>query len=108
MYGLVIFIHIITCILLITIILIQRGRGGGLVESFSGVESIFGPRTNVFLVRATTILAVIFMCTCLILTFFSIRESKSLLERTEFKKEIQSNQTTPTSDNKISNSSQSQ
>jgi preprotein translocase subunit SecG len=87
MYGLVIFIHVVVCILLITVILIQRGRGGGLVESFSGFESMFGPKTNTFLVRSTTILAVIFMSTCLILTFFSLRQSRSLMERAKIKEE---------------------
>ncbi|MCM8791718.1 MAG: preprotein translocase subunit SecG [Candidatus Omnitrophica bacterium] len=81
MYGLLIFIHIVVCILLIMVILIQRGRGGGLIESFSGFESMFGPKTNVFLTRSTTILAIIFMCTCLILTFFSINQSRSLMEK---------------------------
>lgn len=94
MYGLVIFIHVLSCILLITIILVQRGRGGGLVETFSGVESMFGPKTNVFLTRATTVLAVIFMFSCILLTFFSVKESKSLLEETKFKKETVSKEST--------------
>jgi len=87
MYGLVVFIHVIICIFLIIIILIQRGRGSGLVESFSGVESMFGAKTNVFLTRLTTILAVLFMFTCLLLAFFSVQESRSLMEKRKFLKE---------------------
>ncbi|MFA5410288.1 MAG: preprotein translocase subunit SecG [Candidatus Omnitrophota bacterium] len=75
----VIIIHVIICALLITIILIQAGRGGGLVESFSGVESMFGPKTNAFLTRATTILAILFFITCISLAFLSARQSRSLM-----------------------------
>lgn len=78
--GLVIAIHIIICTLLIIIILIQAGRGGGLVESFSGVESMFGPRTSAFLTRATTILSTLFFITCVGLAFLSARQSKSLMQ----------------------------
>ena len=79
MTGLVITIHVIACALLITIILIQRGRGGGLAESFSGVESMFGTKTNTFLTRTTTILSVVFFITCLILAVLSVRKSRSLM-----------------------------
>jgi len=79
MTGLIIAIHLIVCALLIAIILIQAGRGGGLVESFSSVESMFGPKTNTFLTRATTILAIIFFLTCISLAFLSARQSRSLM-----------------------------
>lgn len=79
-YGILIFIHVIVCIGLIGIVLIQAGRGGGLSESFSGAESIFGTKTNAFLTRATSIFAVIFFITCLSLAFLSKQRSKSLLE----------------------------
>lgn len=79
MMGLIIFLHVLICILLITIILIQRGRGGGLVESFSDMESMFGTKTNAFLTRATTILSVLFFITCLILAFISAQQAKSIV-----------------------------
>lgn len=79
MTVLLIVVHVIACSLLITLVLIQRGRGGGLVESFAGVESMFGTRTNAFLTRATTILSVVFFFTCLSLAVLSVRQSKSLL-----------------------------
>jgi len=41
MYNLVLALHIITSALLVIVILIQRGRGGGLVEALSGAESLF-------------------------------------------------------------------
>jgi len=72
-------IHVIACIGLIGIVLIQRGRGSGLVESFAGVESMFGTKTSVFLTRATTVLSIVFFVTCLSLAILSVRQSKSLL-----------------------------
>jgi len=76
---LLIILHVIVCILLITLILIQRGRGSGLVESFAGVESMFGTKTNVFLTKTTTVLSIIFFFTCLSLAIIAVRQSKSLL-----------------------------
>lgn len=75
----VIIIHLIVCLGLIGVVLIQRGRGGGLVESLSGVESVFGTKTSSFLTRATFILSVLFFLTSITLTFLSIKQSKSLM-----------------------------
>ena len=72
-------IHVIACIVLIGLVLIQRGRGAGLVESFAGVESMFGTKTSAFLTRTTTIMSVIFFFTCLGLAVLSVRQSKSLM-----------------------------
>jgi len=79
MMGVIIALHISICALLIIIILIQAGRGGGLVEGFSGVESMFGTKTNTFLTRTTSILSVLFFLTCLSLALLSARQSKSLM-----------------------------
>ena len=79
-YGFFIFIHIIVCVLLIIVVLIQAGRGGGLSESFSNAESIFGTKTNAFLVRATTVLAISFFISCLSLAFLSKQKTKSILK----------------------------
>ena len=78
-------IHVIVCAALITLVLIQRGRGGGLVDSFQGVESMFGTRTNTFLTRSTTVLSVVFFFTCLSLAILSVRQSKSLMTNVKVK-----------------------
>lgn len=83
MMGLVIAIHAIVCVLLIGIILVQAGRGGGLVEGFSGVESMFGTKTNSFLTRTTTALSILFFLTCVGLAFLSVRQSRSLMKDTK-------------------------
>lgn len=81
MMTVIVVIHMIICILLIGIILIQAGRGGGLVEGFSGVESMFGTKTNSFLTRSTTVLAILFFITCLTLAVLSARQGKSLMRQ---------------------------
>ena len=83
MMGLLITIHVIVCVLLIALILIQRGRGGGLAESFSDVESMFGTKTNAFLTRTTTVLSVLFFITCLSLAVLSVKQSRSLMRDTK-------------------------
>ncbi|PIQ86237.1 MAG: preprotein translocase subunit SecG [Candidatus Omnitrophica bacterium CG11_big_fil_rev_8_21_14_0_20_43_6] len=79
MMTFLIIIHVFVCIVLIALVLIQRGRGAGLVESFAGVESMFGTKTSVFLTRTTTIMSVIFFLTCLGLAVLSVKQSKSLM-----------------------------
>ena len=82
MYGLIIGIHIIVCILLMGIVLIQSGRGGGLTGNFSSMEALFGTKTNSFLTRTTAVLATLFIITCLSLTLISSKRSRSLIEQT--------------------------
>lgn len=81
MLGIIVTIHIIVCTGLIFFILIQSGKGGGLIETFSSAESIFGSKTNTFLTKATTVLAVTFFITCLLLAFMSVQQNKSIVEQ---------------------------
>jgi len=85
MFTLILIVHVLVCACLIGIILIQQGKGGGLLASFSGVESMFGTKTSAFLSRATTVLATLFIITCLSLTILSKNKSKSVLERIKVK-----------------------
>ncbi|MDD3345640.1 MAG: preprotein translocase subunit SecG [Candidatus Omnitrophica bacterium] len=89
MMTFIIIIHVIACAVLITLVLIQRGRGGGLVESFAGVESMFGTKTSSFLTRTTTIMSIVFFFTCLSLAVLSVKQSKSLMRavKTETKQQ---------------------
>jgi preprotein translocase subunit SecG len=80
MMSFVITIHVIACVLLITIVLVQRGRGGGFVENLSSLESMFGTKTSVFLTKATTVSAIVFFVTCLSLAVMSVHKSRSLLQ----------------------------
>ncbi len=80
MMGFIIFIHVLVCVLLIITILMQAGRGGGLAESFSSAESMFGTQTNSFMVRFSTILAVVFFSTSLFLAVNASKGHKSLMK----------------------------
>lgn len=79
MYAFLLIIHVLAAILLVAVILIQRGRGGGLVESFSGMESMFGTKTSQFLTRATAVLGGLFLLTSITLAVLSARQSRSLI-----------------------------
>jgi preprotein translocase subunit SecG len=81
MYNLVLIIHIIVALTLIGLILIQRGRSGGLVEALGGVESIFGTKTSSFLVKMTVLLAILFFLTSISLAYLSKQKGKSLMDK---------------------------
>lgn len=81
MFAFIITVHVIACSLLILIVLIQQGKGGGLVDSFSSAENIFGTKTSAFLIKSTSVLAVVFFVTCLALALMSIQKSRSVVDR---------------------------
>jgi len=71
LYYLIISVHIIACLLLIAIVLLQQGKGQDLASAFGGggSQTAFGPRGSAtVLSRATTILAALFMITSLSLS----------------------------------------
>jgi len=77
--GFTMFLHATICVILIAVILMQSGRGGGLTESFSSAESMFGAQTNAFMIKATSIFATIFLVTCLGLAVLSSKKTVSLM-----------------------------
>ena len=84
MTTLLLTVHVIAAILLIGVVLMQRGQEGGMGASFGGgsSQSLFGSGgSGDFLVKATGILATIFMLTSLSLAFFSQKEAGSVLDR---------------------------
>ena len=79
MHTFLLVVHVLAAILLIAVILVQRGRGGGLVESFSGVESMFGTKTNQLLTRITAVCAAVFLITSVSLAVLAVHKSRSLM-----------------------------
>jgi len=72
MFATVLVIHIIACILLVLVVLLQSGRGAELGAAFGSVgQAQFGRGRATFLSKFTTGLAVIFMVTSLSLAFMS-------------------------------------
>jgi len=72
-------IHVITCILLVITILMQAGKGGGLAQGFDSAENLLGAQTNMFMIKVTTTLCVIFLCTCIGLALMTAKKERSLL-----------------------------
>ncbi len=73
---LVLVVHVIVCIALILIILLQSGKGADIGAAFGGGSSqtVFGSTgATPFLSKVTVFAAVAFMCTSIILTYFSGR-----------------------------------
>jgi preprotein translocase subunit SecG len=73
-------IHVIVCLLLILIVLLQSGKSADLAGAFGGggSQTAFGARgTATFLSKLTTIAAVIFMLTSLTLSVYSSRRTGS-------------------------------
>src|ERR1039457_4318108 len=84
----VVVLHVIVCLFLIGVVLLQQGRSAALAGAFGGqgAQPAFGPRAaaNV-LTRLTTWSAIIFMLTSISLTILYVRStgSHSVLEGTK-------------------------
>ncbi|MGB8261943.1 MAG: preprotein translocase subunit SecG [Terracidiphilus sp.] len=76
----VVVVHVIVCLFLIGVVLLQQGRSADLAGAFGGQgsQTAFGPRAaaNV-LTRLTTWSAVIFMVTSVALTVLYVRTTGS-------------------------------
>lgn len=82
MYYFVLSIHVIVCLVLITIILVQGGRGGlGEALGGGGSQSLFGGGTNVLIAKVTAIGGAIFFITCLTLAILSTARGRSVIEK---------------------------
>jgi preprotein translocase subunit SecG len=80
LFYFVIVVHVIVCLFLIGVVLIQQGRSADLAGAFGGQgsQTAFGPRAaaNV-LTRLTTWSAIIFMITSVSLTVLYVRGNQS-------------------------------
>src|ERR1035437_1878449 len=78
MYILLLFVHVIVCLFLIIVVLLQSGKAADLAGAFGGMgsQTAFGPRGSATLLsQATTISAVIFMVTSLSLSILATRSA---------------------------------
>jgi preprotein translocase subunit SecG len=84
-------LHVIVCIILVLVVLLQSGRSADLAGAFGGgaTQTAFGSRGPAsFLSKMTTVAAVVFMLTSIGLSMISSRsatEAKSVLETTKQK-----------------------
>ena len=80
-------LHVLVCLFLIIVVLLQSGKAADLAGAFGGMgsQTVFGPRgTATVLSKATTIAAILFMLTALSLAIYTDRttsSSGSVLER---------------------------
>jgi preprotein translocase subunit SecG len=78
MYYVVLTVHILVCIFLIIVVLLQSGKAADLAGAFGGMgsQTAFGPRGSATLLsKATTISAVVFMITSLSLSIMATRNA---------------------------------
>jgi len=75
-------VHLLVAVLLIGVVLIQRGQGADMGASFGGggAQTLFGSRgSGSFLGKATGGLAAVFMMTSLSLAFFTQQQAGSVV-----------------------------
>jgi preprotein translocase subunit SecG len=73
-------IHIIACLFLIVVVLLQSGKAADLAGAFGGMgsQTVFGPRGSAtVLSKATTAAAAVFMVTSMALSIMVTREGKT-------------------------------
>ena len=78
MYILLLIVHVIVCLFLIVVVLLQSGKAADLAGAFGGMgsQTAFGPRGSATLLsKATTISAVLFMITSLSLSIMATRSA---------------------------------
>lgn len=78
-------IHIMVCLFLILVVLLQAGKGGGMGIAFGGgggSQTVFGSSgAGNFLTRLTSITATIFLLTSLALAHYSSRQDSKRLQQ---------------------------
>ena len=91
-------LHVLICVFLIIVVLLQSGKAADLAGAFGGMgsQTVFGPRgTATVLSKATTIAAILFMITSLTLAIISDRSSPSTGSVLEHRKAPATQQTVP-------------
>src|ERR1035438_3691096 len=72
-------VHVIVCVFLAVVVLLQSGKAADLAGAFGGMgsQTVFGPRGSAtVLSKATTLAAALFMITSLSLSIISTRNGK--------------------------------
>ena len=94
-------IHVIVCLFLVVVVLLQSGKAADLAGAFGGMgsQTVFGPRGSAtVLSKATTIAAALFMVTSLSLSIMATRGgrgSPALLQKVTKPVPGQQQQTAP-------------
>ena len=83
MYALMLTLHILICIVLVIVVLVQSGKSGMGIFGGGSSDALFSaPSGSAFIKKLTAGLAIAFIATTLILTFLhSRRTSRSVIQR---------------------------
>jgi len=84
MYPALLTLHVLVCLLVILVVLIQSGKGAGLANVFGGGggDALFSaPSGSMFIRKLTTGLAIGFFMTSLVLTYLSARRGLRTVTR---------------------------
>jgi preprotein translocase subunit SecG len=87
MYEVLLGLHVIVCVLVILVVLIQTGKGAGLSNVFGGGggDAVFSaPSGSSFMRKLTTGFAVAFFMTCILLTYLTARQGSRTVTRNAF------------------------
>lgn len=79
-------VHVLSCLLLVLIVLVQPGKSGGISAALggAGAQQVFGGRgAGNFLTRGTWVLATTFFVTSMTLAYLSSSVGDTLEQRTE-------------------------
>jgi preprotein translocase subunit SecG len=88
MYYVLVLFHIVVCLFLVIVVLLQSGKAADLAGAFGGMgsQTAFGPRGSAtILSKATTIAAAVFMVTSMALAILATRgseRSQTVFDRT--------------------------
>ncbi len=86
LYYSIVTLHVLVCVILVLVVLLQSGKGADLAGAFGGgaTQTAFGSRGPAsFLSKMTTVAAIVFMLTSVSLSLMTTRAStggKSILE----------------------------
>jgi preprotein translocase subunit SecG len=82
MTTLVTIIHVLACITLILIVLLQAGKGANMGAAFGGSsQTVFGSSgSGTFLGKMTAGVAIVFMLTSIALTYTASRKTSTLID----------------------------
>jgi preprotein translocase subunit SecG len=74
-------VHIVACLVLILVVLLQAGKGANMGAAFGGSsQTLFGSSgPGTFLGKMTTVIASVFIITALSLSYFSVHKQPSLM-----------------------------
>src|SRR5512140_2228734 len=98
MYILLTIIHVLVCLFLIIVVLLQSGKAADLAGAFGGMgsQTAFGPRGSATLLsKATTLAAVMFMVTSMSLSILATRGGTSVGKTVLDNAPARTQQTTP-------------